>query len=224
MHPTEWLTVLQTEYLQGFIRDGGAAVKFIVPTEEIDHRELRQGLRTLAEAEGYVFAWIDAAKTRMHMIDHLFHEIARQVDWDDLTFSFLTQILREHGLVLPQQRQEFTLTRLAELNERDERLLRQELHALPEKAIIRDYQMSQEFRIAMIRLCQTQLDPNGLSPVPAEVIKDWLRGGLQRLAEIKPALIFQKVARDNARHLLSSLSYWSHLAGKSGLLLALDIS
>jgi len=224
MRPTEWLSVLQTEYLQSFIRDGGAAVKFIVPTEEIDHSELQRGLRSIAEAEGYLFAWIDAAKTRVHMIDHLFHEIARQVDWDDLTFSFLTQMLKEHGLVLPQQRQEFTLARLAELNERDERLLRQELHALPEKALIRDYQMSQEFRIAMIRLCQTQLDPNGLSPVPAEVIKDWLRGGLQRLAEIKPALIFQKVARDNARHLLSSLSYWSHLAGKSGLLLALDIS
>jgi hypothetical protein len=63
-----------------------------------------------------------------------------------------------------------------------------------------------------------------MSPVPAEVIKEWLCGRLRRLAELKPALIFHKIARDNARHLLSSLSYWLHLSGKSGLVLALDIS
>jgi hypothetical protein len=224
LRPTDWLTVIQTEYLQGFIRDGGATVKFIVPTEEIDHDALRQSLRGLAEAEGYVFAWVDAAKTRVYLIDHLFHEIARQVDWDGLAFAFLSRMLVESGFTLPPSQEAFTLAKLAELNGRDERLLRQELHALPEKHLIRDYQMSQEFRIAMIRLCQTQLDPNGMSPVPADVIKEWLRGGLRRLSEIKPALIFQKVARDNARYLLSSLSHWAHLAGKKGLVLAIDIS
>jgi len=153
LRPTAWLTVTQTEYLQSFIRDGGAAVKFIVPTEDLDHDELRQGLRSLAEAEGYVFAWIDAAKTRVYLIDHLFHEIARQVDWDGLAFSFLSRILVKNGFTLSPQPEEFTLAKLAELNGRDERLLRQELHALPEKHLIRNYQMGQGFRIAMIRLC-----------------------------------------------------------------------
>jgi hypothetical protein len=224
MRPAEWLAVVQKEYLPSFIRGGGAAVKFVVPTEEIDHGELQQELRSIAETEGYQFAWVDAAKTRVHMIDHLFHEIAHQVDWDDLAFSFTARILAENGFTLPSQRQEFTLHKLAELNGRDERLLRQEVHALPEKHLIYDYQMCQEFRIAMIRLCQAQLDPHGLSPVPAEVIKNWLGGGLRRIVEIKPALIFQKVARDNARYLLSSLSYWLHLTGKSGLVLGLDIT
>lgn len=224
MRPAEWLAVVQKEYLQNFIRGGGAAVKFIVPMEEIDRGELQQALRSAAETEGYLFAGVDAAKTRVHMIDHLFHAIAQQVDWDDLAFSFVARILAENGFTLPARRQEFALRRLAELNGRDERLLRQEVHALPEKYLIHNYQMSQEFRIAMIRLCQAQLDPNGMSPVPAEVIKEWLRGGLRRITEIKPALIFHKVARDNARHLLSSLSYWLHLTGKSGLVLALDIT
>lgn len=224
MRPAEWLAVVQKEYLQNFIRGGGAAVKFIVPTGEIDHGEVRQELCQVAEAEGYQFAWVDAAKTRVHMIDHLFHEVAQQVDWDDLAFSFITKILSENGLTLPPQRQEFTLYKLAELNDRNESLLRQELIGLPEKRLIHDYHMCQEFRLAMIRLCQAQLDASGMSPVPAEVIKDWLRGGLRRLAEIKPALIFQKVARDNARYMLSSLAHWLHLTGKSGLVLAVDIS
>ena len=224
MRPAEWLTVVQREYLQSFIRDGGATVKFIVPTEEINHGGLRQGLRSIAEAEGYQFAWVDAATTRVYMIDQLFQEVAQQVDWDELSFSFVSHLLSEQGFTLPSERFDFTLQNLATLNQRDVRLLQQELLALPEKQLLQDYRMNQEFRLAMIRLCQAQFGGDGMSPVPAEVIKEWLYGRLRRLVELKPALIFQKVARDNARHLLSSLSYWLHLAGKSGLVLMLDIS
>jgi len=224
MRPAEWLTVVQREYLQSFIRDGGATVKFIVPTEEINHGGLRQGLRSIADAEGYQFAWVDAATTRVYMIDQLFQEVAQQVDWEELSFSFVSRLLIEQGLTLPSERFDFTLQNLAALNQRDVRLLQQELLALPEKRLLQDYRMNQEFRLAMIRLCQAQFGGDGMSPVPAEVIKEWLYGRLRRLVELKPALIFQKVARDNARHLLSSLSYWLHLAGKSGLVLMLDIS
>ena len=224
MRPAEWLTVVQREYLQSFIRDGGATVKFIVPTEEINHGGLRQGLRSIAEAEGYQFAWVDAATTRVYMIDQLFQEVAQQVDWEELSFSFVSCLLIEQGLTLPSERFDFTLQNLAALNQRDVRLLQQELLALPEKRLLQDYRMNQEFRLAMIRLCQAQFGGDGMSPVPAEVIKEWLYGRLRRLVELKPALIFQKVARDNARHLLSSLSYWLHLVGKSGLVLMLDIS
>jgi P-loop Domain of unknown function (DUF2791) len=224
MRPAEWLTIVQREYLQSFIRGGGATVKFIVPTEEINHGGLRQGLRSIAEAEEYQFAWVDAATTRVYMIDQLFQEVAQQVDWEELSFSFVSRILTEQGLTLPSERFDFTLQNLAALNQRDVRLLQQELLALPEKRLLQDYRMNQEFRLAMIRLCQAQFGGDGMSPVPAEVIKEWLYGRLRRLVELKPALIFQKVARDNARHLLSSLSYWLHLAGKSGLVLMLDIS
>ena len=224
MRPAEWLTVVQREYLQSFIRDGGATVKFIVPTEEINYGGLRQGLRSIADAEGYQFAWVDAATTRVYMIDQLFQEVAQQVDWEELSFSFVSRLLIEQGLTLPSERFDFTLQNLAALNQRDVRLLQQELLALPEKRLLQDYRMNQEFRLAMVRLCQAQFGGDRMSPVPAEVIKEWLYGRLRRLVELKPALIFQKVARDNARHLLSSLSYWLHLAGKSGLVLMLDIS
>jgi|KBSSwiStaDraftv2_1062776.scaffolds.fasta_scaffold27864_5 hypothetical protein len=224
MRPAEWLTVVQREYLQSFIRDGGATVKFLVPTEEINHGGLRQGLRSIADAEGYQFAWVDAATTRVYMIDQLFQEVAQQVDWEELSFSFVSRLLIEQGLTLPSERFDFTLQNLAALNQRDVRLLQQELLALPEKRLLQDYRMNQEFRLAMVRLCQAQFGGDRMSPVPAEVIKEWLYGRLRRLVELKPALIFQKVARDNARHLLSSLSYWLHLAGKSGLVLMLDIS
>jgi hypothetical protein len=84
-------------------------------------------------------------------------------------------------------------------------MLRQDVYALPEKHLMHDYQMCHEFRVAMIRLCQSFLDPNGMSPVPADVIKEWLRGGLQRMAGLKPAPIFQKVARQCTSYALVSI-------------------
>lgn len=224
IRPEEWLEVVRKEYLQGFIHDGGAAVKFIVPTEEIDHNALQQKLRGISDAEGYRFAFVDAAKTGVHMVDQLFHEVARQVDWDDLAFLFVSNILSRNGFNIPPHRHEFNLRKIAELNGRDEGLLCTKLESLIEQNILNDHRMCHEFRIAMIRLCQAQLDPNAARPVPSNLIKEWLRGGLRRISEVKPALIFQKVARHNARHMLSSLSYWLHLTGKSGLVIALDIS
>ena len=44
------------------------------------------------------------------------------------------------------------------------------------------------------------------------------------MSEVKRALIFQKIARHNARHMLFSLAHWLTLAGKSGLLLVLDVA
>jgi hypothetical protein len=83
--------------------------------------------------------------------------------------------------------------------------------------------MSQEFRIAMIRLCLDQLNPAGPSPFLSNAVKEWLRGELRLISTLKEALIFQKIARHNARHMLFSLSHWLRINGKSGLVVMLDI-
>ena len=221
--PTEYLGIIRKEYLQDFIRYGGTAVKFIVPTEEVDHKELTQQLCRMSESEGYLIATIDAAQTGVHMIDQIFHEVARQIQWDDLAFSFVSNVLSTNGFRMPS-RNEFNIRKLSELNELDEPLLRVDIKKLLVKNLFHDYQMCQEFRIAMMQLCWVQLDKSDIYPVPGDVIKAWLHGELSRVSEIKPALIFQKISRYNARHMLSSLSHWLHLAGKGGLVIALDIS
>src|SRR3989339_1109422 len=159
MTTQDWLDTVRREYLQDFIRRGGAAVKFVVPKEEIGHDQLRKELCRVAEEEGFLFAFVDAASTKIHMVDKLFHEVARQIDWDGLAYYFVTQILRENGYELPSQRDDFNLREIALLNSREERFLRKELHTWLERKIYRDFEMSQEFRIAMVRLCSAQLDP-----------------------------------------------------------------
>ena len=224
MNPDEWLDVVRREYMQEFIRAGGAAVKVAVPFGDDAKADLSEGLRRLATAEDFAFVLIDAARTKAHMVDHIFHEVARQVDWDDLAYRFVSRLIAQNGLRLPDERASFSLRRIAELNERQEMLLRADVTKWLERAIFRDYQMTQEFRIAMIRLCMAQLDPEDVQPFLTSAVKEWLRGELRLISALKQATIFQKVARHNARHLLFSFAHWLRLCGRGGLILAIDIS
>ena len=219
----DWLNVLRREYLSDFIRAGGAAVKFVV-ADAPDRNAVRAGLQDLATSEDFVFASVDASGTKTHMIEHIFHDIARQVDWDELAYLFVSGLVAANALRLPADRTGFSLRSIASLNEQAELLVRNDVNRWLTKSLFRDYQMSQEFRIAMIRLCMAQLDPEEKNSFLTNAVKDWLRGDLLRVSTVKDALIFQKVARHNARHMLFSLTHWLKLCGKGGLVMWLDVS
>ena len=219
----DWLQVVRREYLDDFIRAGGAAVKFVVPNGEQRPVGLWEQLRATAEASGFQFALVDAAATRLHLIDKLFQEVARQVDWDALATAFLTRLLTDQSLLLPASLADFNLATIATLNDYPEPLLQSRIDRWVLKQIFADYAMSQEFRYALIQLCRAKLAPTD-DPALAQAVEEWLRGELRLVSAVKRALIFQKVARHNARHLLFSLAHWLHVAGRSGLVLGLDIS
>lgn len=218
--PKEWLDTIRGEYLYDFIKHGGAAVKFVIPMEDIDHNQLLKLLRKASEEENYLFTSVDAVSTKIHMIDKLFHEVARQIDWDELSHDFVKKIFLENGCQLPDLREDFNLQRIAALNRREEKIFRNEIHSWIEEKIYHDFEMCQEFRIAMIRLCKDQLD----APFLSHAVKEWLRGELRLISTLKKELIFQKIARHNARHMLFSLAHWLRVNGKSGLVLVPDIT
>jgi hypothetical protein len=220
----DWLAVLRKEYLQDFIGSGGAAVKFAVPLDSMEHKGLLDTLRQMAEEDGYLFVSVDAAITRVHMIDRLFHAVARQVAWDDLAYAFLRSTLAEGQYRLPDDRKDFSLAQLADLNGLDVPDMQAFINQMLRDRLFRDFAMTQEFRIAMLRLCQAQLGPYAVGAGMPEAIKEWLWGELRLIGALKSALIFQKIGRHNGRHMLFSLSHWLHVTGKAGLVMALDIS
>ncbi len=224
MSDGDWLPILRREYLQNFVRNGGAAVKFVIPEEPWQHQELWQNLRKASQEDGYVFAEVDAANTKVHMVDKLFNEVARQIAWDDLAHAFLCLTLLDSSYLVPADREEFSLSRIAFLNGLDAGEMRAIINNRLRERLSQDYAMTHEFRMAMLKLCQAQLDPQDLSVGVAEAVREWLRGDLRFISGLKSVSIFQKIGRHNARDLLSSLSHWLHLTGQSGLVLALDIS
>ena len=50
-----------------------------------------------------------------------------------------------------------------------------------------------------------------------------LRGELRQISVLKSALIFRRIGRENARHLLFSLAHWLAVNDQAGLVLVLDI-
>ncbi len=85
----EWIETICNEYLHDFVKRGGAAVKFVVPMEEIEESQIINPLREYSKSEDYLFVDVNAVSTKIHMIDKLFYEVARQIDWDELAHSFV---------------------------------------------------------------------------------------------------------------------------------------
>ncbi len=224
MAADDWVGVLQQEYLRNFIREGGGAVKVAVFPDHDSLQGCQETLDGMANKEAYVFVKVDARFTKVHMVERLFHKIAKQVDWDDLAYRFVLRLLEENGYQIPASRKEFSLRQVAALNERKEPMLRRDVQTWLEKSIEGDSGLCREFRMAMIRLCLAQFDAGDSDRVLATAVKEWLCGDLRLVSGVKKALIYQKVARHNARHMLTSLTRWLRLTGKGGLILSLDIS
>lgn len=224
MSVNDWLSVLRQEYLRGFIKSGGAAVKFVVPQGPTEHEQVLKNLETACREDNYHYAAIDAAYTRVHMVDKLFHDIAKQISWDDLAYNFLCAMLLDSQYLVPADREDFNITQIAYLNGLDLGEMRAIINNRLREQLMRDYAMTQEFRTAMLKLCQAQLDPQDLGFGVTEAVKEWLRGELQLISALRSASIFQKVGRHNGRELLSSLAHWLKVTGRSGLVLTVDIS
>lgn len=221
IRPDDWLVIVREEYLRNFILCGGATVKVAVSKEDESKGTLLSQLQSLAAEENYIFAALNASSVKIHLMDKVFHAIAAQIPWKELSSSFVWNLLNKEGYSLPDGQAGLTLSEIARLNERDETRLRQDIKRLLEKRLLREFHLCQEFRLAVIEMC---LEVFGQGNVQEGVIEEWLRGGLRGVSALKPALIFQKIARHNARHMLISLAYWIKLAGKRGLVLVLDIS
>ena len=219
----EWFSIIQKEYLQDFIGKGGSAVKFVIPSDGTAAEQVRNELNNMALNQNFHYAYINSATTKVHMIEQLFFAVAKQVDWDNLAYEWLQRLLSQ-TIALPSQRENFNIKEIAALNGCEMREMYPVINKMLTEHLFRNYDLTQEFRIAMLRICQNQLNPDYVGTDLSNAIKDWLRGELRVISALKSALIFQKIGRHNARHMLFSLARWLKMAGKGGLFMVIDIS
>ena len=217
----DWVKALESEYLTDYVKTGGAAVKFVVAPDFTSLAEVRRMIADAGACHNYICAFVDSSRTRIHLIDQVFAEVARQVNWDDLAHRFLIRLLEGHYYYPPDPAQ-MSLATLAKLNGAEEPEIRKEIKNRLKDELLHDFSMSREFRYAMSALIGHTLDPSGADPGIDETVKNWLKGEAE-LRPLKSINIFQRVNRSNARYLIHSLSHWLHRSGHSGLLLMLDI-
>lgn len=219
----EYARFLAAEYLDSYVADGGAAVKFVVASEDDDASSFSAALRERAAAGGYHTARVDAAETRVHMIDQVFFELARQVDWDSLAVRAARAALAAAAHPVPEGSDDVSVGAVAAHYGVEPAELTRDVNRALQEGIHRDFAMVQEFRTAMLRLCQARLATGQVTEAEHAAVLDWLRGDLRQITMLRSAMIFRRIGRHNARQMLFSLSHWLARNGMAGLLLELDV-
>jgi BREX system ATP-binding protein BrxC/D len=217
-----WLDLIDREYLREFVAGGGSAVKF-VEAEAGLLDEIATRLDGLAQRNGMASCRIDSSATRLHMIQDIFFAISRTLDWPAHAQVFVEALAAKQGYLWPRPGAGVTLAEAAAYNGIDELLFRRELNRWLTDDVMRDHTMSQDFRLAMTRLCLTRLEPNDGEFGAADPVLKWLRGELARVGPLRPISITAKITRHNGRAMLRSLCRWLRLCGRKGICLTLDI-
>jgi hypothetical protein len=220
---SDWLGALRSEYLAGFVADGGATVKVAVaPNPEVS-ASLTGRLVADARELGFVVATVDAGQCKVHLLHNLFNEIARQVDWDALAREFLRSQMLGAGLALPVDGS-LDVEKVARTNDQDVTIVKQDVRLALTRNLMRDRGLSRQFRLGALALCQALLEPDDLRRDLAEHVRAWLRGELPRVGPLRQAFIYQKIDRHSARTMILSTSAFARKAGRQGLVAVIDVS
>ena len=222
----EWLSVIKNEYLDGFVKDGGASIKFAVPTEPDLAPLLKDRLKAAASNLGYIVVGVDAGETRVHMPQEIFFRIASQIDWRLLARQMVLQVSRDAGYLtdtIDSDSETPILEAISVANSVEEGMIALELRNPLYRAVAQNTGMSRDFRVAMTHLCRAEMSGDGQNQEAGSLI-EWLNGFNRRVFSVRYYSIHNSIVRTNARHFLESLLYWVRFVGYSGTVVVLDNS
>jgi hypothetical protein len=217
---TNWLNLVDFEYLRLFGRESGSTVKFAIGEDSV-LAQTRDRLQALATDQGYLFVNVDSAQTKLHLIQEFFFALSNQVDWEGLAQLRMEALFDEHSFKWPHPGHVAPLAEIAELNKVTENQVLLNADQWLARAVLRDREMAQDFREAMVHLCRRRMDSESGSP-PSPVL-DWLRGDLRLLSALRPLQIGAKITRHNGRAMLRSLCHWLQLCKLPGVVVMLDL-
>lgn len=223
MRAAEWLRFLRTEYLETYVREGGSAVKFAIPFEDAARSELDAGISSAARELGFLRVQVDAAETRVHLVDQVLYRITEQLDWNDLCVRVVAALAEQRGLRLPEPGDGSFGDRLAAANATDAKAVLMEMRPVLTQEVYKNRRLAKDFRIAMMHLCLGQLSGESEAASTTQVLTDWLTGRNKSVSAVRHFQIFNRINRTNARHLLESTLAWVRLARHPGTILQLDI-
>ena len=222
-----YVEFLDREYLAEYVGEGGAAVKFVVPSTDDEAQALSAAVLATATERGYLSVRVDAVTTRIHLMDQVFFDIARQVDWRSLARQAVRNSVTAAGYPPAASLDPFgdplAIEQLAAHHRVDAAELTRDVNRELQQRIMRDYSMTMEFRVAMLRLCQAELATGQVTEAERDAVTSWLTGDLRQMSLLKSAMIYRRIGRHNARGLLFSLAHWLGVTGRAGLMVELDI-
>ena len=216
----EWLSVVEREYLSGFVPAGGASVKLAI----LDHAALGPAadrLIGLGRQCAMLTVPVDAGLTRVHLMHELFFAIARALPWDGLVQCYVERLFAANAYPWPRPGEAMTMPDLAAAFAVAPSLLARQRDQWLTADLWDDRRLAQDFRAALLRLCVSRLEPEG-GELAGPVVQ-WLRGEKVLAASLRAADISVRISRTTARAMLAALCHFVCKAGAAGLMVVLDV-
>src|ERR1043165_590105 len=148
----DWLRITRHEYLRGYVADRGSSIKLVTGPERILSAVDGQ-LAEFCRERLLPIVSIDAAKTRLHMMQDVFFAVARQVPWDAYAQRWIEAIFRVNGYEWPRPGHAIPIGELAEIFSVDVTLLQRQVLQWITKHLMNERELAHDFRSAMSYLC-----------------------------------------------------------------------
>lgn len=221
--PEDYAGFVAAEYLDDYVRSGGAAVRFVVTGSDDVAARWHSALGEVADTAGYLCVGIDAAEHRVHMVDQLYAAVARQVDWLALARAQVEAAWESIGLA-PEKPDALSVAAVAGWHDVAIPEAARSMRRLLEADLLREPSLDREFRLAVLRLCQCELATGDVLETERDAVLSWLRVEPVALRAVRSASLYGRVARHNARAMLISLAAWRAQITGSGLVVDVDLS
>jgi hypothetical protein len=155
------------------------------------------------------------------MIDQIFFATSRAVDWEGLAAAHIRAAYRDAAFPVPDGAT-LAVSEVARHHDVDSRELYRSVRRLLERALLGNPIITTEMGRAMLRLAQAQLGAGDIDTAEHDAVLSWLHGELRSIAALRPALIYTRIGRHNARSMLTSTAALLLAAGHGGLVVHID--
>lgn len=213
-----WLDHLRDHYLANYIADGGSKVKVLVGGKGTGKTHLLRCVLQDAKSVGYQTVYLSAREYRLNDLLGFYRAIVKQLDKEQLVKGLCQLVLKKLGYGQYDDRDNI----LSILTE-DQGLTRDlAVHEI-KRAIgltLRDVDFGSSFRAFAHHVISNRLISGNEESV--RVALRWLSGEKLERHHKQATLLFERLQKANARYWLNSLIRLLHLAGMSGLVVAID--
>ncbi|HEU5469373.1 MAG TPA: BREX system ATP-binding domain-containing protein [Actinophytocola sp.] len=227
LNADEYLKQLCGQYLHSYVAAGGSAVKLVVTDSDETTAYFSRGLAEAAGDNEYLHLRLDAAQTRLQLIDELFFAVCRQIDWIALAARYLRQVYRDLDIPADESvppAEAVPVRRVAEANGMHAGELYRTIRRTLERRLLGEPTLLRQFGTAMLRLCHSLLGWTGHDEEDRDIVLRWLSGRSVPVAQLRTVGLSSRIGRHHARYMFTSLTSWVQLTGHPGTVVELDLT
>ncbi len=213
-----WLDYLRDHYLANYIADGGSKVKVLVGGPGTGKTHLIRCALQDAKALNYQIVDLSAHEYRLNDLPGLYRAIVKQVNKENLVTGLCHQVAKKLGYGQYDDSND-----ILSLLMTDQGLTRDlAVHEIKRNIglTLKDTDFSASFRAFAYSVISNRLIMGNEDGI--RLALKWLAGEKLERHQKQATLLFERLQKTNARYWLNSLIRLLHLAGMTGLVVAID--